>query len=633
MGTFRSMNIPAHPIVTPSLPFQDLPAGSPCPKAETCPRAPGCCPCREELGRTIDEGRIIPFFQPIIDLFSGEVFAYEVFSRAPAPYDNPRLMFCKACEFGLSLDLDYACRAQALQAIAKFQATQPHKKFFLLVDPRLFAGQEFRKGFTLSKIKELQIDQKRVVIEVSEASPDLDHEQFERMVKHYVDQGFSIALDNFGAGHKGLVTLVAAAPNYVKLDYALISEINKKAYKQHLVRSIRGFASNVESILIASGVESVEELETLMRLGVRFAQGYLLGRPMPVPSEADPTVIRTLHCLFDIFNYPRVANDNSIYNITIHPPVMQPGTITCEAMDEFFRADPAIDHVVFANNRQPVGILTRQMFYTSLGGPVQYASVQNKFAEELAKENPLTVHERMEITALGRLAMTRPRDEVYEPVIVVDSTNCLIGTITMKQLLYKFINYEIRIAADSNPLTNLPGNRIIDQWIEQALESPPFTIVYADLDRFKEFNDAYGFAQGDKMIKYAARILCESFPSIGGASQVGHIGGDDFVVVARTLLEEDELAKVCQVFDERKRELFSEEDYNRGYYQAEDRAGRMSNVPLVTVSFAVITSDNLKTRATLEQISQIAASLKKRVKTMNAETHASGFVHDRRTYI
>jgi diguanylate cyclase (GGDEF)-like protein len=326
-----------------------------------------------------------------------------------------------------------------------------------------------------------------------------------------------------------------------------------------------------------------------------------------------------------------VSNDNSIANITVHPPTMEPGSKTCEELDAFFRADAAIDHVVFVKDHRPTAMLTRQMFYTSLGGPVQYAFFQHKPADSLAKSAPLTVHERMEITQLGRLAMTRPRDEVYEPVIVIDSAGCFTGTVTMKQLLYKFINYEIRIAADSNPLTNLPGNRIIDQWIETALESPPFTIIYGDLDRFKEYNDAYGFNQGDKAIKFAARILTEFASSLGSA-EVGHIGGDDFVVIVPNLLSEETLKQVSIAFDQQKKELFKDEDFERGFYEAEDRSGNVVKAPLITISLAVITSDNLKTRTSLEGIAQIAASLKKRVKNMNAQNKASGFVQERRTY-
>jgi diguanylate cyclase (GGDEF)-like protein len=588
---------------------------------------------RDDLLRLIREQGVAPRFQPIVDLFSGEVFGYEVFSRAKPPFENPRLLFEKAWEWGLSLDLDCLCRAQALKAIAEFIPRVPHKKFFLNVSPHIFEDERFQKGFTLSKLTETGLDQRRVVLEIAETSPVRDYAQFERMVRHYFEQGFSIALNHFGAGQNGLITLVASSPNYVKLDYGLISKIDTHIYKQHLVNSIRSFAANVESVVIAQGVETEAELETLIRLGVRYAQGYLLGRPEPEPLPIAKHLRDKLKRFFEMFNYPHVSNENSIINILMRPPMIEPHTTTCEQMDVFFREDPSVDHVVIVENDQPQGILTRQHFYTSVGGPFGFSVVQKRYADELAKTSPLTVNERMEITDLGRLAMTRTRDDVYEPVLVTDGAHKFLGSSTMKQLLFKFISFEIRVAADSNPLTNLPGNRIISQWIEHAMDSPPFTIIYADLDHFKEYNDVYGFAQGDRMIRLAARTLSDHFSNPAGSQEVGHIGGDDFVVICKTLVPEDDLERVCADFDERKKSLFQADDLERGYYQTETREGAIGDILLVTLSLAVLTSENIKARFDLEQVAQVAASLKKQAKQANTKTRRSGFLMDRRTYI
>lgn len=588
---------------------------------------------RDDLLRLVREGGVSSRFQPIVDLFSGEVFGYEVFSRGRAPFEDPRFMFEKAWEWGLSLDLDCLCRAQALTGIAQFLPTVPNRKFFLNISPHIFDDERFQKGFTLSKLLEAGLDQRRVVLEIAETTPVRDYAQFERMVRHYFDQGFSIALNHFGAGHNGLITLVASSPNYVKLDYGLISQIDSHTYKQHLVNSLRSFASNVESVVIAQGVETVQELETLVRLGIRYAQGYFLGRPEPEPRPLSNQIRDTLKRFFELFHYPHVSNENSIINILMRPPTVEPRTTTCEQMDIFFREDPSVDHVVVVADNEPQGILTRQHFYTSVGGPFGFSVFQKRFADELAKTTPLMVNERMEITDLGRLAMTRSRDDVYDPVLVTDGANHFLGTITMKQLLFKFINFEIRVAADSNPLTNLPGNRIIAQWIEHAMNNPPFTIVYGDLDHFKEYNDVYGFAQGDKMIRLAAKVLSDHMSNPAGSQEVGHIGGDDFVVICRTILPEDDLAAICVDFDQRKRPLFHADDIERGYYESETREGGMGNVPVVTLTLAVLTSENVKVRFDFEQVAQAAATLKKQAKHINTKTRRSGFLIDRRTYI
>jgi EAL domain-containing protein (putative c-di-GMP-specific phosphodiesterase class I) len=105
------------------------------------------------------------------------------------------------------------------------------------------------------------------------------------MVHHYVKQGFKIALDDFGAGHSGLVTLVALTPQFLKLDRELIRSIECNPYKQQLVKAIGSFAQNVDTRLIAEGVETSKELETLMELGIRYVQGFLLAHPRPEPAR------------------------------------------------------------------------------------------------------------------------------------------------------------------------------------------------------------------------------------------------------------------------------------------------------------------------------------------------------------
>ncbi|MFW5870277.1 MAG: EAL domain-containing protein [Candidatus Sumerlaeota bacterium] len=587
----------------------------------------------ETLREIIAEKRIETVFQPIVDLFSGECLGYEVFSHPKADGVNARQMFDLARDAELTCQLDYACREIALKHIAEQTEHSSHRKFFLNVDPHIFQENSFERGHTLSLIRSLKLDQRRVVLEISEAAEVVNYAEFEKMIRHYFDQGFQVALDKFGAGQNGLVTLVAASPNYVKIDRALVDGLHAQGYKQHLVRSIRNFASNVESTVIAEGVENMEDVETLIRLGVRFAQGFALARPRPVLEGLDDKTRDTLRGIFAKYHAPQVTNEHSIINITTMPRAVAEQSMSCADAEKLFHEDPSLDHLVIVSEGfEPQRILTRQQFYVSLGEMQGFDENQSRLVDEIARESALIVNQRMELPDLGRLAMTRSRDDLYDPVVVVDGAGRLLGTITMKQLLFKFINFEVQLAADSNPLTNLPGNRAIDYWLEEALGEPPFSIVYCDLDKFKEFNDAYGFSQGDRMIKMTAEVLKKNVANPAGSEELGHIGGDDFVIISRTLVEDNLLESICRDFDERKAELFSEEDRERGFYYSENRNGERVKVPLVTLSLAVLTSENVQRNVNLEMATQMAASLKKRVKRETDRAGRSAYLRERRIY-
>ena len=138
-----------------------------------------------------------------------------------------------------------------------------------------------------------------------------------------------------------------------------------------------------------------------------------------------------------------------------------------------------------------------------------------------------------------------------------------------------------------NPLSGLPGNATITEEIESRLtRGDHFTLLYVDIDRFKEFNDHYGFTRGDCVITMLAEVLVQ----VAGAEQrfVGHIGGDDFVLLARADEAESLAEGITRRFDERIRELYDAEDRARGWIEARDRRGRLRRFPIATVSIGIV---------------------------------------------
>jgi len=138
-----------------------------------------------------------------------------------------------------------------------------------------------------------------------------------------------------------------------------------------------------------------------------------------------------------------------------------------------------------------------------------------------------------------------------------------------------------------NPLSGLPGNPTITEEIEARLSrNDDFALLYVDIDRFKEFNDHYGFTRGDRVITMLAEILVH----VAGADQrfVGHIGGDDFVVLARTDEAESLAEGITRRFDEAIRPLYDPGDRARGWIEARDRGGRLRHFPFATVSIGIV---------------------------------------------
>lgn len=180
---------------------------------------------------------------------------------------------------------------------------------------------------------------------------------------------------------------------------------------------------------------------------------------------------------------------------------------------------------------------------------------------------------------------------------------------------------------DANPLTRLPGNVSILNEIQGRIDRKEiFSVCYVDIDEFKAFNDKYGFKQGDEVIKNTARILISTVHEKGTAQDfIGHIGGDDFVIV--TIPDEvDGLCKsVISKFDLMGPELYNEEDKKKGYIVGKDRQGKTKKIQFISISIAVVSNKKKKIKHVAE-VGEIGAELKEYAKSLKG----SNYVTERR---
>ena len=180
---------------------------------------------------------------------------------------------------------------------------------------------------------------------------------------------------------------------------------------------------------------------------------------------------------------------------------------------------------------------------------------------------------------------------------------------------------------EANPLTRLPGNVSILAELSRKLQNKTlFAVCYLDLDKFKSYNDKYGFEHGDEVIRETARLLIRSTQELGNRDDfVGHIGGDDFVIVT-TIEKADALAKkVILDFESLAPAFYNEKDRKNGYITGKDRKGQEQKIPLISISIGIVTNHYRKITH-VAQIGEIGAELKSYAKSLER----SNYVKDRR---
>jgi diguanylate cyclase (GGDEF)-like protein len=179
-----------------------------------------------------------------------------------------------------------------------------------------------------------------------------------------------------------------------------------------------------------------------------------------------------------------------------------------------------------------------------------------------------------------------------------------------------------------SPMTGLAGNVAIEDEIEgRVSRAEPFAILYIDLDRFKAYNDRYGFLRGDEAIRETGRVIGEAAEQVVGVDTfVGHAGGDDFVVVVPPEQATDAAQKIIQSFDEMVPTLYDLDDRTNGYVEVTNRRGDLQRYPLITLSIGVASTEKRMFRHYAEAIT-VAMEMKQYTK----ETGASSWSIDRRT--
>lgn len=238
-----------------------------------------------EVRRIIDNELIVPFFQPIFFLKPFKFCGLEVLSRPPVKsiLANPEVLFEAALRFGLYYDLEMLGWKKAFEVLSK---NGYQEKVFLNANPYLIESAEFSKVKAL--IESFNVEKNNVVLEITERSAVMDYKAFFERIKDYQAGGFEIAIDDIGGGYASLESIVEIASQFVKIDISLIRGLDENPLKRSVVKFIVNFCKENNIVSVAEGVESREELDTLLDLGVDAGQGYFLGRPS---AEIDPAQI------------------------------------------------------------------------------------------------------------------------------------------------------------------------------------------------------------------------------------------------------------------------------------------------------------------------------------------------------
>ena len=529
-------------------------------------------------------------FQPIVHSHTGKLYAVEALIRNVQNISGLNAiddLFNMAFNDDYLYELDLQLREKAIKKFSNIKIED--LKLFYNLDNRIIYNKNFSYGNTSKILKKYKLNKSVICFELSEKGTAIEQNALSTMIQRYKEEGFSIAIDDFGIGVSGLKLLYFSEAQIIKLDRFFISNIDQDSKKKLFCSSIIEMAHIMGMQVIAEGIETIKEFYTCKDIGADFIQGYLVQKPTIETNE-----IKSIYN--DIVTLINDNKRNSL-NTTIDEEFIEPIIALCinSSLYELFihfKGSTKNNFVPIVDEYDNfLGIIyeadIKKISYSQYG----LSLAQNKtFSSSLIKylKPSLCVEISWGIDKILEMYNQNSKDALG---IFITQSNKYRGFINLNSLLTLSYKRNIEIATNQNPLTKLPGNNQIEKFIEKTLKENQKDIthiIYFDFNDFKPFNDIYGFRLGDRAILIFSELLQKRYPK---DSFIAHIGGDDFFVGLRNY----EFKKVFDLTDKVQIEfknsvenLYSKKDKDKGLLIAKDRFNIERSFNLLSVSSAII---------------------------------------------
>lgn len=528
-------------------------------------------------------------FQPIVEVATGTVFGYETLMRGHdrIGFASPLELLDEAHEAGQLLALEQMIAARAL---AKF-ATLPDfasATLFVNLDVRLIKDGDYIIEKLLQHLRKANIPPSSVCFELSERFDNTSVPEFSDLVTKLRKAGFKLAIDDFGVGHGEMKLLCDYPVDYLKIDRHFIAGIDQIPRKRHLFRNIVNIAHVLGIRVIAEGIETEEEFLACREYGVDLVQGYFIARPTTFPGDLPASFPH-------LAEIGRRRSSQSLDEILIRKQIEHLPTVyeheSIDTVFELFRRNPrqAFFPVLNANG-EPRGVINEYHLKEFIYQPFGRDLLKNKVYER-------TISHFVDMAPT--IGLDADAEELMSLFASMENSACIIltenmryaGIVSAASLIKVVSEKQLKLAQDQNPLTGLPGNHAIRDFMQEAGRDDEETrfFCYCDFDHFKPFNDHYGFHMGDHAISLFSALLRRYFFSEGDF--LGHVGGDDFFIGVRGWSREDFMEILDRLLSDFHNDvigLYSHEEREAGRISGHDRNGVERFFPLMRCSIGVL---------------------------------------------
>lgn len=555
-------------------------------------------------------------FQPIVHFDTGIAHGYEALLRGVDRLGLTQIsaLFDLAHHRGWLGPLERLLETKAIDAFATIPSETA--RLFLNVDARRVAAAEGVAEEIAERLDARGIDRDRFCLEIPETQELATGDGALGVFRRLKEAGGHLALDDFGQGYSRLRLLHEHQPDYVKIDRYFISGISAEPKKRLFLSRIVDVMHVLGIRMIAEGVETEAEFQTCKALGFDFAQGFLVQHP-----TTDLDAIRSVYPIVERLNKSERRNRSGDVGLVREQIETLPPLLADLDMVDVFEAFrqhgeltlfPVIDR-----DGVPLGVIRdvdlKTYVYSPFGRDLMANKTYGKRLHDLVRTCPVAAIE----TPVEKILELFAHHADSPGVLMVEDGRYagFMGSIAILRAVHE---KNLAAARDQNPLTRLPGNLSIGDWVYEALADAGADriLAYFDFDNFKPFNDTYGFRQGDRAIQLFAELMQKAFAGTGGF--LGHIGGDDFFAGfsgGDPAAIRKQVGQLLEQFRHEVESFYEPEARQHGYLEAAGRDGVMRRFGLLTCSAGMLVLPAGREPVPADRAMAEIARLKKKAKS------------------
>lgn len=401
-----------------------------------------------------------------------------------------------------------------------------------------------------------------------------------------IHAGMGLCLHGGGESLLNLLSLSRLRPALLLLSPALFRESAVKGEDAALLAAmLSDTCRRLGCGLGLYGVDTVEERHDFLRLGIRFMQGEAIAGEVDSPSRHGMEAVLPRP---DSLPAACLCRDTGVGKLAC-PGLTALASDTVQSIVARLKDRPPTESVCLLHEGRPVGLLMRYHLDRHLSSPYGNALFLKKSVSRIMDAEPMIRDAGTPMEEVARAAISRSPERLYDDILITEK-GAYVGTLSVRNLLDALAQAQMEMARGANPLTGLPGNTAIEKKMETYREKRDWiSLIYADLDHFKVYNDAFGFEAGDRMILFTGQLIQKVAASCcANEVFVGHVGGDDFVVFTKPGEAEFFSRTLVENFGREVMGLYPEEVRRQGFVTGKDREGNPGVFPLVSISIGIV---------------------------------------------